>query len=122
MAKHLELGKKGEFLAQNFLKNKGFVLLETNWRHRKAEIDIIYKDEDILVFVEVKSRTLEYNTRPELSVTAKKQAILEDGAKIYAEEIGHDWEVRFDIISVLFHNEAYQTIEHLKDAFLSGRR
>ena len=50
------LGKRGEQLAVSFLEKKGYQILATNWRHRRAEIDIIAMDEDVLVFVEVKTR------------------------------------------------------------------
>ena len=51
MAKHNELGKRGELIARTFLEAKGFEILETNWRHEKDEIDIIAKDGDELVIV-----------------------------------------------------------------------
>jgi len=120
MAKHNELGRKGEEIAVDFLVKKGFKILETNWRHRKAEIDIITKLDDVLVFVEVKSRSNAYFGRPESFVDVTKQQLIADAASVYMEEIGHEWEVRFDIISILFHNEAYQSVDHFKDAFFPG--
>lgn len=120
MAKHNELGRKGEAIAREFLKKKGYQLLETNWRHRKAEIDIIAMWEEVLVFIEVKSRSSAYFGRPESFVDAKKQQLIADAASVYMEKIGHEWEIRFDIISVLFHNEVYQSVDHIKDAFFPG--
>ena len=120
MARHNELGKKGEELAEEFLKNKGYEILETNWRHRKAEIDIIAKHKDVLIFVEVKSRSNDHFGRPEAFVDQKKEELMADAASVYMEVIGHEWEVRFDIISILFHNDAYQSIDHFKDAFFPG--
>ena len=120
MAKHNELGQKGEEIASDFLLKKGYAILETNWRHRKAEIDIIARLNDILVFVEVKSRSSDFFGRPETFVDLKKQQLIADAASVYMEKIGHNWEVRFDIISVFFHNHAYQSIDHFKDAFFPG--
>ena len=120
MATHNELGKKGEKVALEFLKNKDYEILETNWRHRKAEIDIIAKMDDVLIFIEVKSRSNSHFGRPESFVDDKKQQLITDAASAYMEKVGHEWEVRFDIIAVLFHNEAYQSIDHFKDAFFPG--
>ena len=120
MAKHNELGKKGEEIAVNFLEKKGYRVMERNWRYRKAEIDIIAKFEEVLVFVEVKSRSSDAYGRPESFVNEKQEHLIADAASIYMDEIGHEWEVRFDIISVFFHNERYQSIDHFKDAFFPG--
>jgi putative endonuclease len=56
MALHNEIGKIGEEIALKFLKNAGYEVLELNWRFRKLEIDIIAKEGDILIAVEVKTR------------------------------------------------------------------
>ena len=120
MAEHNDLGRKGEEIAINFITKKGYQVLETNWRHRKAEIDIIAKLDEVLIFIEVKSRSSYVFGRPESFVDAKKQQLIADAASVYMDEVGHEWEVRFDIISVLFHNEAYQSIDHFKDAFFPG--
>jgi putative endonuclease len=120
MAKHNELGRKGEEIAVSFIKRKGYKVLETNWRHRKAEIDIIAKKDEVLIFIEVKTRTDDYFGRPETFVDRKKQQLIADAASVYMEEVGHEWEVRFDIIAVLFHNEAYQSVDHFVDAFFPG--
>jgi len=120
MAKHNELGRKGEEIAVEFIKRKGYEVLETNWRHRKAEIDIIAKLDEVLVFLEVKSRSTDHFGRPESFVDARKQQLVADAASVYMEEIGHDWEVRFDIISILFHNEMHQSVDHFQDAFFPG--
>ena len=120
MAKHNDLGKRGEEIATEFIKKKGYRVLETNWRHRKAEIDIIAKVDEVLIFIEVKSRSSDLFGRPESFVDATKQQLIADAASVYMEKVGHEWEVRFDIISILFHNEAYQSIDHFKDAFFPG--
>lgn len=120
MAKHIELGKKGEELAVNFLIKHGYEILEKNWRYRRSEIDIIARKDDILIFIEVKARSDDHFGRPESFVSDRKKVLMIDASNIYMEQINHDWEIRFDIISVLFHNHIYQTIEHFKDAFFPG--
>ena len=120
MSKHHDLGKRGEELAINFLRKKGFDLLEINWRYRRSEIDIIAKKDEVLVFIEVKSRSTDNFGRPESFVTDRKRELMVDAANFYMEETGHDWEIRFDVISVLFHNDFQQSIDHFKDAFFPG--
>lgn len=120
MGQHNDLGKKGEEIALKFIEKKGCRVLEVNWRYRKSEIDIIAMDGEVLIFIEVKSRSSDYFGRPETFVDQRKQELIVDGAQAYMEEVGHEWEVRFDIISILFHNEVYQSVEHLKDAFFPG--
>jgi len=120
MAKHLELGIKGEFIASKFLESKGFTILEKNWRHRKAEVDIIAMDGDVLVFVEVKTRSTEMWGAPELSVSSKKEQLLADALSVYMEQIGHTWEVRFDVVGVLLLEAGYREVRHHRDAFFPG--
>ena len=118
MAKHIKTGKKGEAIALKILEEKGYKILETNWRFKRAEVDIIVKEEkeNIVVFVEVKTRTSDYFGTPDAFVTEKKERLLVDVAQAYCEEINHDWEIRFDIISVLILRHETK-IEHIEDAF-----
>ncbi len=118
MAKHNETGKLGEELAAAFLLDKGYLILETNWRFKRAEIDIIAKDEreDILIFVEVKTRSSDYFGKPEEFVSPQKEKLMADAAQVYAEEIQHDWEIRFDIMGIVL-KEGKPEISHLADAF-----
>ncbi|MCL4163879.1 UNVERIFIED_CONTAM: hypothetical protein GTU68_031920 [Idotea baltica] len=73
-----------------------------------------------LVFVEVKTRSSMIWGQPELSVTDKKERLLIDAAGAYMEKIGHTWEIRFDIVSVVVINEKYNEINHFQDAFFPG--
>ena len=68
MAKHNDFGRHSEIMAQNYLMSIGYKILETNWRSGHKEIDIIAKDENIIVFVEVKSRTNDIFAKPEDAV------------------------------------------------------
>lgn len=120
MAKHNEIGKAGEIAARNFLENKGYTVLEANWRFHRAEVDLIAKDGNILVFVEVKTRSSEAFGKPESFVDARKQRFLAEAASAYMEQIDHNWEIRFDIVSVLLEPGAEALLEHFEDAFFPG--
>ncbi len=120
MAKHNITGKMGEEMAKEFLILNDYQILELNWRTGKAEIDIIAKDKEILVFVEVKTRGSELFGTPESSVDAKKQRLVADAAALYMEKIGHDWEIRFDIISIVKIENGRHKINHFKEAFFPG--
>lgn len=120
MAEHLKLGQKGEEIALNYLENKGYSILEVNWRHRRAEVDLIAKDGEVLVFVEVKTRSTEMWGAPELFVSTRKEQLLSAALSVYMEQIGHTWEVRFDIIAVIILEGGHTEIRHHKDAFFPG--
>ncbi len=118
MAKHLILGRKGEQMALDFLLAKGYQLLERNWRFSRAEVDLILKDGAILVFVEVKTRSYDFYGQPEESITPKKESLIADAAAVYMEAIGHEWEIRFDIISIILNEQKNKSVlEHYEDAF-----
>ena len=88
MSNHLVTGKKGEDIAVDYLVEKGYVVLERNWRFKKAEIDIIAKDDDgTLVFVEVKTRTYTYFGEPEAFVDDKKKSLMLYAASEYMRKI-----------------------------------
>ena len=117
MAKHNELGKIGEELAAQFLIDKGYEILEKNWRNRHKEIDIIAKDGDELVIVEVKTRQSDEHGDPDLAVTRQKQTRLIYAANAYLFTYNLDINTRFDIISIVF-KDGEPLIDHIKDAFL----
>ena len=117
MAKHLETGKRGEQLATEYLETKGYKILERNWRHSYAEVDIIARHGDILVFVEVKTRSNDRFSKPEDAIDEKKEDFIASVAPVYMEQIGHEWEIRFDFISVVIPKSGKVRIRHMKDAF-----
>jgi len=116
MAKHNELGIKGELLAADFLQKNGYEILETNWVFQKAEIDIIAQKDTILAIVEVKTRTSADFGMPQDFVKGKKIQNLVKAVDQYMTENDLDLEVRFDIIGIVL-NTHETTIEHLEDAF-----
>jgi len=117
MADHNELGKKGEQLAIDFLQKKGFSILEKNYRYRKAEVDIIGQKDDLLIVVEVKTRSTDYFGSPEEFVNQKKIQLLTEAIDYYINEKDLDVEVRFDIIAIIKKGLNFE-IKHFEDAFL----
>ncbi|MBK8699249.1 MAG: YraN family protein [Saprospiraceae bacterium] len=111
-------GNKGESIALDFLQKAGYDILATNWSAHKAEIDIIAKINDQLVFVEVKTRRSP--SSPETAVTHRKQKLIASTAAQYMESINYDWKIRFDIITIIYRSREDFTLEHFVDAFFPG--
>ena len=120
MARHNEIGKKGEAIAKAFLLSKGYQFLEANWRFKRAEIDLIFKDDEILVFIEVKTRSSDHFGQPEEFLSENQERLITTAASAYMESINHDWEIRFDIVSIIFQSEQSYSIKHIEDAFFPG--
>ena len=116
MAQHNLLGNKGEMLASRYLLDKGYAVLHYNWRSGHKEIDLIAKERDVLVFVEVKSRTNEHYGNAYDAVTDEKMRLLISAAEAYIMKYKVDLKFRFDIITVVGNCEPYR-IEHIEDAF-----
>ena len=117
MAEHIDFGKQGEEIAVKYLMDKGYEILERNWRNRHQEIDIIAKDGKELVIVEVKTRKSNNYGEPDLAVTKQKQRLLIDAANAYIYRYNLDIDTRFDIVSIYFM-EGKPVINHIEDAFL----
>jgi len=120
MKDHIELGKAGEAIAVAHLEEKGYRILDRNWRLGREEIDIIARDGNFIVIVEVKTRTSNIFAEPETSVTRSKQRILVRTANAYVNYRRQYGEVRFDIITILIRPEG-ETINHIVDAFYATR-
>ncbi len=116
MAERQDTGKLGEAIALGYLLSKGYSILETNWQANHKEIDIIAQKGDVLVIVEVKARKTSFFGEPEEFVTRGKQKLLVEAANHYISKNNLDFEVRFDIISVLFKGENH-VVHHIEDAF-----
>ena len=117
MAAHNDFGKLGEDLAVDYLTSKGYKILERNWHNIHKEIDIIAKDGEELVIVEVKARQTDEYGEPDIAVTKQKQRNLISAANSYIFRNRMDIETRFDIISIVF-KDGEPVIEHVEDAFL----
>lgn len=116
MAKHNQLGKEGEDAATNFLLKKGHEILVRNYRFKKAEVDIISKEKDTVVFTEVKLRSAKTFGLPEEFVTRKKKLLMKQAAEEFINQLGQETEIRFDIISVLKNKSNFEIV-HIEDAF-----
>ena len=116
MADHNELGKQGEKLAVEFLRENGYEILETNWTFQKAEVDIIAQKEDVLAIVEVKTRSSVDFGLPQDFVKPKKIQLLVKAVDEYVISNDLDVSVRFDIIAIQKNGNDF-IIEHLEDAF-----
>lgn len=116
MAEHNDLGRLGEEIALKHLREKGFTILNTNWRFGKDEIDIIAEKDNYLVIVEVKTRRSDFFGEPEMFVNLAKQRFLVRAAQAYTEKNNINLEVRFDIVSVIV-NSSRKEVKHIEDAF-----
>lgn len=110
-----EVGERGELLAQQYLQNQGYEILETNRRFsRFCEIDIIAKHKDTLIFVEVKTRSSEFCGSPLEAITKTKYENIKIGLFSYIKDtkIKHK-NFRIDAISIVLNPET--KIQHLKN-------
>ncbi len=119
MSNKRDIGIQGEEYASQYLQMQGYEFLGANVRCGRSEIDLIFKDGNILVFVEVKTRKDSVLVEPEDSVGIKKQNMMIRGAELYLEEMALENEIRFDIVSVILTPGGYR-IKHFKDAFWPG--
>ena len=110
-------GTLGENAAVKLLKQKGYEILERNFRQKYGELDIIAKKDDVIAFVEVKLRsTKDYGTAAE-AVTFKKQQRIIRTAKAYITQKGLDCTFRFDVIEVYHKGLSITEMNHIKSAF-----
>ena len=115
MADHNETGKQGELIAVEYLRDKGYRILEQNWHNHHQEIDIIATKGNELVIVEVKCRKGVPLTEPYAAVNRNKQNLLVKAANAYIQRKNVDMETRFDIISITLGEEV--NIDHIENAF-----
>ena len=116
---HLRLGTRGENLACRFLRRNGYKILYRNFRGRSGgEIDIVCRDKDTLVFVEVKTRTREDFGRPFDAVNRDKQKRISRGGLAWLRLLDDpDILFRFDVVEVILAKEAEPRLELLRNAF-----
>ena len=119
MPEHLRRGARGEKLASQFLRSHGYKILYRNFRNRTGgEIDIVCRDNDTLVFVEVKTRASEDFGRPVEAVDRQKQLRVSKGGLAWLRMLDNpDIVFRFDVVEVLLPNEGDPQLELIQDAF-----
>jgi len=117
MAAHNDLGHKGEDMAAEYLQQNGYCILNRNWTNKgRKEIDIIAIKDDVIVFVEVKTRRQGYLMSPVSAVDGRKQHRICLAADSYLKTYRIDYPYRFDIICIVYNDKA-STVEHIIDAF-----
>jgi putative endonuclease len=127
-APHLRTGRRGEQLADSFLRRQGYTILARNWRcqGRRGEIDLIGWDGDVLCFIEVKTRSSHGMVPAELAVNRAKQHELRGMAALYLLHAQRHPPSRFDVVSVYLVPGQSPEIDLFKDAFpwrtMGGKR
>jgi putative endonuclease len=115
---HLRHGAAGELAAKKHLQKLGLKYLTANFRSERGEIDLIFRDQDCLVFVEVKTRSTESWTRPAAAVNARKRLLLTRCAFDYLRLLDNPpIKIRFDIVEVLMMDGEVSETRHLPNTF-----
>lgn len=115
-----QTGQLGEAAAVAYLERKGYRIASLNYRAPagRGEIDIIaWQRDDLLVFVEVKSRKGDIFGGPTAAVNARKMELMARTAGLYMESIGYEWAIRFDVIAVYIRQGMVRGIQHYEDVF-----
>ena len=118
MAAHNDTGKWGEDLAVAYLEKKGYTIVERDWKSGRRDIDIIALDDDVVVFVEVKTRRNRLYGEPEESVDYHKLHNLQQAISHYVKFKHIRQEIRFDIISIVGTAGTDPDIQHIQDVML----
>ncbi|MEA4869609.1 MAG: YraN family protein [Christensenella sp.] len=109
------IGRGGEMLAREFLERRGYILLRQNYRNGPREIDLVMRDQDSIVFVEVKARSqTRYGTPAEFVTTAKKRQLTLAAEAYLMEENLWNAPARFDVVEVYL---ASGQVNHIENAF-----
>jgi putative endonuclease len=119
---HLRHGELGERAAKKYLQRHGLKFLTANFRSPRGEIDLVFRDNDCLVFVEVKTRSSEDWTRPAAAVNARKRRLFSQTALDYLRLLKNPpVKIRFDIVEVLLQDGAVNEVRHLPNAFAMSK-
>lgn len=120
---HLRRGRLGEEAARRELERAGLRFLTANFRSDHGELDLVFRDDECLVFVEVKTRSSEDWVRPAAAVDARKRRALSLTAEDYRRQLRDPrvkW--RFDVVEVLLSEGAVREVRHLVNAFVADVR
>lgn len=117
-APHLRVGRLGERAAKLHLKRHGLKFLTANFRTKRGEIDLVFRDNDCLVFVEVKTRSSVSWTRPAAAVNSDKKRRLSRAALDYVRLLPDPQvRIRFDIVEVILDANEVREVRHLPNTF-----
>lgn len=111
-----EKGDKGEQLAAEYLEERGYKIIEKNWRYYRFELDLIAENANNIVFVEVKTRYSNFYGEPWEAVNKSKRKKVCLSGDAYIQQFKSSKEPRFDIVSIL-HMNGKTEITHIEDAF-----
>jgi putative endonuclease len=115
---HLQRGIQGERAARTYLQQAGLKFLTANFRSPRGEIDLIFRDRDCLVFVEVKTRSSEGWTRPAAAVNGRKRRLLSRCGLDYLKLLKQpEVKLRFDVVEVLLNDGQVREVRHLPNTF-----
>jgi putative endonuclease len=119
---HLRRGELGERAAKKFLQKQGLKFLAANFRSQRGEIDLVFRDDDCLAFVEVKTRSSEDWGRPAAAVNAERRRRLSQCALDYLRRLKNPAvKIRFDIVEVLLKDGVVREIRHLPNTFAMSK-
>ncbi len=115
---HLRHGELGERAARRHLKRNGLKFLTANFRSERGEVDLIFRDQDCLAFIEVKTRSSEDWARPAAAVKAERRRRLTRTALDYLRLLKNPQvKIRFDIVEVLLESGVVHEVRHLPNSF-----
>ncbi|HTL54361.1 MAG TPA: YraN family protein [Candidatus Limnocylindrales bacterium] len=115
---HLQYGELGERAARKQLKRQGLKFLTANFRTKRGEIDLVFREKDCLVFVEVKTRSSEEWVRPAAAVDLERKERLSRAALDYLRLLRNPRvKIRFDIVEVLLSEGTVREVRHLPNTF-----
>jgi len=112
----IDVGKRGEEAAREYLEANGFVIRDTNWRWGHKELDIVAEKNKTLHVIEVKTRNANFFVEPQANVDRQKRQNLMRAANAYVLYHNLELDVQFDIITVVAKGEEY-TVEYIPAAF-----
>ena len=121
MPTSVEIGREGDRVARPFLEQKGYLILEQNWHWHHYELDLVARQGDELVIVEVKTRGVDFLVDPEEAVDQGKIRRTVAAADAYVRYMNSDLPVRFDLVFVTQTKE-HTEVEHIEDAFMAPCR
>lgn len=116
MAEHNTTGKEGEDIAKKYLENKGYGIVEQNYRTKRAEIDIVARHKNTLVFIEVRTKRHEHYGTPEETITYAKRVRLGRNAAAYTHRIRYNGSWRIDAVCIVLDQDTgVQRISHYEN-------
>jgi putative endonuclease len=118
MHQHIDLGKKGEEMAAQWLSAKGFAILCRNWRHGRHEVDIIASREAVLHIIEVKIRRSVSYGRPEESVSRQKFLHIMQGAAGWLVQFPDHGRLQYDVLAITLRRGAQPEFFLIEDVYL----